>query len=209
MIHRRQMLTAALCAVPLVGCNVFPSPPTPQIYRLSPQSPTASEPPHQRSLRRQLVIDVPTASQSLDTDRIALIHGRTKFDYYAGSLWTDRVPMLVQMLLVEAFESDGGIAHVGRDAQELTPDYLLAAEIRKFEAVYGDTGNRPPMAVIALDLVLVKMPEHRMLARTLIVEQSPASNNSVEGVVEAFDAAAGNLLPRCVTWAISVMRKTG
>src|SRR5689334_3468475 len=209
MIHRRQILTAAICAVPLVGCNVFPSPPTPQIYRLSPQSPTESDPPHQRSLRRQLEIDVPTASQSLDTDRIALIRGRTKFDYYASSLWTDRVPMLVQMLLVEAFEGDGSVAHVGRDAQELTPDYLLATEIRKFEAVYGETGDRPPMAVIALDLVLVKMPEHRMLARTRVVEQSPASNDSVEGVVEAFDAAAGKLLPRCVTWTISVMRKNG
>src|SRR6476619_1509182 len=114
MIRRRQVLLAASCAVPLVGCSVFPNPPTPQIYRLSPPSPTASDLRHRRILRRQLVIDLPTASESLDTDRIALIRGRTKFDYYANSLWTDRVPVLIQTLLVEAFEGDGGITQVGR-----------------------------------------------------------------------------------------------
>ena len=78
-----------------------------------------------RILHRRLVVDIPTASESLDTDRIALIRDRTRFDYYANSLWTDRVPLLVQALLVEAFENDGSIAQVARDAQTLTPDYLL------------------------------------------------------------------------------------
>ena len=101
----------------------MPSPPAPQIYRLTP---VADDPPRRRILHRRLVVDIPTASESLDTDRIALIRDRTRFDYYANSLWTDRVPLLVQTLLVEAFENDGSIAQVGRDAQTLTPDYLLA-----------------------------------------------------------------------------------
>ena len=69
--------------------------------------------PRRRILHRRLVVDIPIASESLDTDRIALIRDRTKFDYYANSLWTDRVPLLVQTLLVEAFENDGSIAQVG------------------------------------------------------------------------------------------------
>ncbi len=208
MILRRQVLIAASSVVTFAGCSVFPTQPTSQIYRLSPQSPTASDPPHGRILRRQLVIDVPTASESLDTDRIALVRGRTKFDYYANSLWTDRVPVLVQTLLVEAFEGNGSIAQVGRDAQDLTPDYLLVTEVRRFEAVYGEAVDQPPTAIIALDLGLVRMPNHRMLARALVVERSPASNNSVESVVEAFDVAVGKILQQCVTWTISVMRPT-
>jgi cholesterol transport system auxiliary component len=207
MIRRRQVLMAASCAGPFVGCSVFPSPPAPQIYRLSPQSPTASDPPHRRILRRQLVIDLPTASESLDTDRIALIRGRTKFDYYANSLWTDRVPVLIQTLLVEAFEGDGSIGQVGRDAQDLTPDYILATEVRKFEANYGDGTDQPPTVVIALSLGLIKMPDHRMLARTLVAERSPASSNSVESVVEAFDVAGRKVLLECVSWTIGIMRR--
>lgn len=186
---------------------MLPSPPTPQIYRLSLQSLPASDPPHRRSLRRQLVIELPTASESLDTDRIALVRGRTKFDYYANSLWTDRVPVLIQTLLVEAFEGDGSIAQVGRGAQDLTPDYILTTEVRKFEASYGERADQPPTVVIALSLRLIKMPDHRMLARTLVTEESPASSNSVESVAEAFDVAVGRILLQCVTWTTGIMRR--
>ena len=207
MIRRRQVLLAASCAVPFVGCSVFPDPPTPQIYRLNRPSPMASDLPHRRILRRQLVIDLPTASESLDSDRIALIRGRTKFDFYANSLWTDRVPVLIQTLLVEAFEGDGGITQVGRGAQDLTPDYVLATDVRKFEASYGQGADQPPTVVISLSLGLIKMPDHRMLARTLVTEESPASSNSVESVAEAFDVAVGRMLLQCVTWTTGIMRR--
>ena len=133
-LPRRKMLITASCAMPFAGCSVLPSPPASQIYRLTP---VADDPPRRRILHRRLVVDIPTASESLDTDRIALIRDRTRFDYFANSLWTDRVPVLVQTLLVEAFENDGSIAQVVRDAQTLTPDCLLRTEIRRFEAVYA------------------------------------------------------------------------
>jgi cholesterol transport system auxiliary component len=152
-------------------------------------------------------VDIPTASESLDTDRIALIRDRTRFDYYANSLWTDRVPLLMQTLLVEAFENDGSISQVARDAQTLTPDCLLQTEIRRFEAVYGGPGDQLPMAVTALDLSLVRMPDHRMLGRTLITESAPASLNSVDSVIEAFDVAVGKLLRQCVAWTMSTISR--
>ena len=201
-LPRRRMLIAASCTVPFAGCSVLPSPPVPQVYRLTP---VADDPPRRRILHRRLVVDIPIASESLDTDRIALIRDRTRFDYYANSLWTDRVPLLVQTLLVEAFENDGSIAQVARDAQTLTPDYLLATEIRRFEAVYAGSGDQLPMAVAALDLSLVKMPDHRMLGRTLITESAPASLNSVDSIVEAFDVAVGKILLRCVAWTTSTI----
>ena len=201
-LPRRRMLIAASCTVPFAGCSVLPSPPVPQVYRLTP---VADDPPRRRILHRRLVVDIPIASESLDTDRIALIRDRTKFDYYANSLWTDRVPLLMQTLLVEAFENDGSIAQVARDAQTLTPDYLLATEIRRFEAVYAGSAEQLPMAVAALDLSLVKMPDHRMLGRTLITESAPASLNSVDSIVEAFDVAVGKILLRSVAWTTSTI----
>jgi cholesterol transport system auxiliary component len=205
LLPRRRMLIAASCTVPFAGCSVLPSAATPQIYRLAP---AADDPPRRRILHRRLVVDIPTASESLDTDRIALIRNRTRFDYYANSLWTDRVPLLMQTLLVEAFENDGSIPQVARDAQTLTPDCLLQTEIRRFEAVYGDPSDQLPMAVTAFDLSLVKMPDHRMLGRTLVTESAPASFNSVDSVVEAFDVAVGKTLLRCVAWTTSTISRT-
>jgi cholesterol transport system auxiliary component len=199
---RRRILGAAVCIVPLMGCSLLPAPPAPQIFRLSP---LADDPPSGRIIRKRLVVDIPMASESLDTDRIAVIRDRTRFDYYANSLWTDRVPLLVQGLLVEGFENDGTIAQVGRDAHTLTPDYLLETEIRAFEARYTGSSEQLPSAVVALDVSLVKMPDHRLIGRTLITETSAAARNSVDAIVEAFDVAVGKILLRSIAWTTGKM----
>jgi cholesterol transport system auxiliary component len=199
---RRHILVAAFCIVPLAGCSVLRDPPAAQIYRISPM---ADYPKDGQIIHKRLVVDIPTAPQSLDTDRIALFRDRTRFDYYADSVWTDRVPMLLQALLVEAFENEGSIPAVGRGAETLTPDYLLKTEIREFEARY-DQDNQPPSAVVALDLSLVKMPDRQMIGRTLITESTPAARNSVDSVVEAFDAAVGKILVRSTVWTMRLMR---
>ena len=176
--------------------------PRAQIYRLRP---LADDAPSKGRIRKRLVVDIPTASESLDTDRIALIRARTRFDYYANSLWTDRVPLLLQGLLVEAFENDGSIAEVGRDAQTLTPDYLLVTEIRDFEARYTGSGQQTPSVVVTLDFSLVKMPDHQMIGRTLITESSSAARDNVDSVVEAFDVAVGKALVRSIAWTTGIM----
>jgi len=152
------------------------------------------------------VVDIPTASESLDTDRIALVRERTRFDYYANSLWTDRVPLLLQGLLLEAFENDGTISQVARDASTLTPDYMLETELRAFEARYAGSGDQPPSVAVAWSLSLVKMPGRQMTSRSLVRESAQASRNSTDSVVEAFDVAVGKGLERSVSWTIDVMR---
>jgi cholesterol transport system auxiliary component len=202
VLSRRSLLVSASCIAPLAGCSVLPKPTAAQIYRLSAP---ADDPPNRRVLRKRLVIDIPTASESLDTDRIALTRNRTRFDYYADSLWTDRAPLLLQGLLVEAFENDGSIAEVGRSARALTPDYVLEAEIRDFQASYEAPGDQPPAAVVTLALSLVRMPDHQMAGQTVITESASASHNSLDSVVEAFDAAVGKLLVRSVAWTTRMM----
>ena len=59
----------------------------------------------------------------------------------------------------------------------------------------------------ALDLSLVKMPEHQMPSRMLITESASASRNSIDSVVEAFDVAVGKILLRCVAWTTSTISR--
>jgi cholesterol transport system auxiliary component len=166
------------------------------------------DPPYGPILRKRLVVDIPTASESLDTDRIALIRDRTQFDYYANSLWTDRIPLLLQALLLEAFENDGTVAEVARAASALTPDYLLETEIRDFEARYVTPGEQLPSVVVAWSLSLVKMPGRQMAGRMLVTESSSASRNNLDSVVEAFDVAVGGGLVRSVAWTTHMMGRT-
>ena len=206
LLSRRGVLVGASCIVPLAGCSVLPSAPVAQIYRLSP---TVDDPPPGTVLRKRLVVEIPTASESLDTDRIALIRNHTRFDYYANSLWTDRVPLLVQGLLIGALENDGGIAEIARDASNMTPDYVLQTEIREFAARYTGTGEQPPETVVTLDLSLVKMPDRKMIGRTLVTETAQAARNSLDSVVEAFDAAVSRVLMRSVVWTTRTIGTAG
>jgi cholesterol transport system auxiliary component len=195
---RAFLLAAALLGVP-PGCSVLPAPPVAQIYRLSPQP---EDPPGRAIPHSKLTIDLPVASQSLDTDRIALAQGRTRFDYYANSVWTDRLPVLLQTLLVEAFEADGRIAKVNRDIYGLAHGNLLRTEIRRFEAQYAGPATGPPEVVVVLGLRLSTGPEGRLVGHRLVSARVQASRDKLDAVVTAFDAAIGEALAQSVTWTV-------
>ncbi len=198
-VSRRIFLFAVSVLMGPPGCSLMPTAPRAQIYRLSPQV----EDPQGRSIPdSKLMVDLPTASQSLDTDRIALMQGRIRFDYYADSVWTDRLPVLLQSLMVEAFEADGRIAEVGRDVYRLTKFYLLRTEIRRFEAQYAEPATGSPEIAVVLALQLSASPEGRLVGDTLISVRAHASQDKVDAVVIAFDSATSDALAQSVAWTV-------
>jgi cholesterol transport system auxiliary component len=199
VLLRRTILFAVPVLMVPSGCSVIPTPQTSQIYRLSPQV----EDPKGRAIPdSKLIVDLPTASQSLDTDRIALMQGRIRLDYYADSVWTDRLPALLQGLMVEAFEGDGRIAEVGRDVYRLTKSYLLRTEIRRFEAQYAAPANGAPEVVVVLALQLSANPDGRLVGNTVVSVRARATQDKVDAVVIAFDGATGDALAQSVAWAV-------
>lgn len=203
-VPRRIFLLAGPLLAASSSCSVLPNPSMAQIYRLSPQvnDPGGHSIPHSR-----LLVDMPTASQSLDTNRIALTQGRTRFDYYADSVWTDRLPTLLQTLLVEAFEADGRITELSRDAYSLTRGYLLRTDIRLFEAQYAESATGPPDIAVALDLHLSANPEGRSVGNKLISARAQAAQNKLDAIVIAFDTATGDALAQSVTWTVRAISR--
>jgi len=200
MTRRRVIASCGL--ISLAGCSLV-SAPTPQIYRLSP---TDDDPPGAIVRRGSLAIDMPTAPENLDSDRIALTRGATRFSYFADATWTDRVPALLRTLLVEAFEATGRIADVWTDPEGMTTGHLLETQIRAFNARYDSAAATPPVVEVSLDLRLVRLPGQRRVGRTLIASQSLAARNEVSSVVRAFNVATTEALNRSVMWTLQVMR---
>jgi cholesterol transport system auxiliary component len=193
---RALLLGLALLILP-VGCSLVPSPQTAQIYRLSPQ---VNDPPGRRIPHSELTISLPFASESLDTDRIALTQGQTRFDYYADSIWTDRVPVLLQTLMVGVFQGDGRFTEVNRDNGGLTQGYVLRTEIRQFEAQYPSQANGPPEVSVVLELRLSAGAEGRVLGHKLVSAEARASRNKLDSIVMAFDAATAETLAQTAAW---------
>ena len=204
LIRRRTFLVGApLLALP-AGCSLLPTPQAAEIYQLSPQ---VSDPPGPSVPHSELTINLPIASASLDTDRIALTLGRIRFDYYADSVWTDRLPVLLQTLMVEAFQSDGRLTEVARDNYGLTQGYVLRTEVRRFEAQYPSAGTGPPDISIVLELQLSAGVQGRLLGSRLISVQTRAARNKLDAVVTAFDAATAAALSQTVAWTAQTISR--
>jgi len=198
---RRAVLTGAMalslsaCAGNLIG----PPSPAAALYVLRPEfGPVSGGSP----VRQQLVVAVPAAPAALDTERIALERGVDVMDYYAQSQWTDRLPLVVQSLLVEGFEKSGQVAAVAREGAGIRADVVLETELRQFEAYYAVPDTAPEIR-ITLVAKLVGVTNRNVIDTMEVSRTARASANNLQSVIAAFTLAGGEALKDTVRWAIA------
>jgi cholesterol transport system auxiliary component len=207
----------ALSACSLPNFEDIIGPPDPlQLYVLRPSwppAPAAGGAP----VRWQLAVAVPAASASLDTARIALNPTPTTMDYYANASWVDRAPLLLQSLLLEGFSNTQRVS-AARDTVGLAVDYVLATELREFQAQYEGLvlpprvpeGEEPPpvppgpapRVVVRIEAKLIAIPDRRIIASLTTATNANAQANSVEAVVLAFNQATGVALAQIIDWTL-------
>jgi cholesterol transport system auxiliary component len=200
----RRLLLIAGSSFALAACGSLDKlvgpPEAPQIYALNP---TAPQTVPGAKADWALAIAKPDAAENLDSARIALARGDTQLDYYANAVWPDHLTDLVQTALLAGFEGSGRIASVSREEDTLHADYILMTDLRDFEARYASMDGVPKVAVrIVAHLVDARS---RQIAASLTVSlDEPASANSVNAVVKAFDAALGKAVAQIVPWALAL-----
>jgi len=199
--HFVMAITAIAALVPLLaGCGgILSSPPDRQLYRVNPTLAFPARLPH---VAAQLLVATPMAPAGLDTERIALSRSPVSLNYFADVQWADRAPFLVQTALVEGFEKSAALPAVGPDNGGLRADFVLETEIRHFEAIYDSPDGLPRIAV-ALDAMLVHMPDRSIVAHTSVSREQSAAANAVPDIVRAFDGALGGAVEDVVTWTVT------
>ena len=199
MIRRRTFLLAlstglTACTGPLGGGA------PPQLYTLTP---VKDFPPNLPRTTAQLLVEAPSAPGGLDSERIALMKSAVSLDYFASVAWTDRAPKMVQDLLVESFENTGKIAAIDRESLALRADFVLEPDLRDFTAIY--TGADPPVVRVRMGLKLVRLPDKQIVAQHTASADAHATQNSVAGVVEAFNTAIHQVISDAVAWTLTAM----
>lgn len=198
-LHRRHLIATA-GAFFAAGCaDVIGPPPAPDLYVLQPHLPARLAGP-QASFG--LAVQVPDSPAGLDSARIAISRPPAGLDFYASSAWSDRVPMLVQRQMVEAFEACGRIASVARDADGARSDVILNSDLRNFEARY-DQGEGAPLAVVRLGVRLMDARSRKILATTVFSKEVRAASNSVDAAVAALTEALAGVLAELVPWVLN------
>ncbi len=188
------VLSLAACSLP----NLPGSGKPPELYDLTPKSTFSEDLP---SVDWQLIIEVPTAPAGLDTNRIAVRETATKISYIKDVTWIDRVPSLVQTLLVESFENSERIVAVGRESVGLRADYVLKSDIREFQLERGGGKDR---VHVRFNAKLVRMPERVIIGTITASHDVHISNSSISTVIGGFDDALGKVLKKVVEWTLTL-----
>ncbi len=189
-------------ALALAGCGaggLIGPPPAPQIYTLQPGFAAL---PNAGTVTWQLIVAQPVAPEVLDTQRIALERAPNVMDYYANAQWPDTLSLLLQGLLIEAFEKSGKIAAVGREGSGLRGDYVLATEIRNFEAYYQVPDAAPKIRVGVVAKLLGAL-SHNLAGTTLVERAAQAAANDLVSITAAFGQAARVAVEDIVTWTLT------
>lgn len=195
----RRALIAGASSLFLAGCaDVVGPPPAPRLYTLHPALPAAQP---GGTLSWALSIAEPNAMAGLNRPRIAITRPPAGLDFFADVAWSDRLPVLVQNALVEAFESGGRLAAVSRDGEGARSDIILDSDLRDFSVRY-DQGEAAPLAVVRLSLRLVETGSRKVLAYKEFSAEVRSSANSVEAAVSALTEALSRVLSALVPFVL-------
>ncbi|MEM1371933.1 MAG: ABC-type transport auxiliary lipoprotein family protein [Pseudomonadota bacterium] len=194
-------LGLASCA----GLETLTSAATPvELYALTPKSTFASGLPR---LRQQIVVEEPTASAAVASDRITVQPSALRVQYLPEARWVDRAPAIIQTLLIESYENTGKVDAVGRSAVGLRADYLIITDLREFQARLpaADEPDAPLEVLVRLNMKVVDSFEDRIIASRSFQELAPAEGDDPDMVVLAFDEALGAVLKDSISWSIREM----
>jgi cholesterol transport system auxiliary component len=152
-----------------------------------------------RAREWQLGIVEPRAIGPLDGTRIAVMPAAGQIETYKGARWRDSAPVLVQQLLLQAFQDSASLAGVGAPTSVLHADFALQSDLQDFQTEYR--GARLPTVVIRLNGQLVDNSSGRILASRTFTAEQPCAGSALPEVFSAFQVALNQMLPQVVEWA--------
>jgi cholesterol transport system auxiliary component len=136
-----------------------------------------------------LSVALPAAAPGLDVDRIALLKNRNQLDYYYGVRWGGTAAQVMQILLVSRLQAQQGLKNVSPEGLPVNADYLLALELRDFQAEYA-SDDAAPLVRVTLVGTLVNIKTRAMAGSITTTSLVAARDNRMSAVVAAFEAAA-------------------
>jgi cholesterol transport system auxiliary component len=148
-----------------------------------------------------LAIAEPSASTALDSNRIAVRPKPELLQVYAGAIWSDAAPVLVQSALIDALGGSERFRAVGRPTDALSADLLLQLDLRHFEAVYAE-GAKAPTVVVELQATLIDQRSQRVLSSRRFRAEQACEDEKLPQVVTAFDAALEQAANALAPWLL-------
>jgi len=153
---------------------------------------------------RDLIVEEPTASGALNTERILIRPSPLEAQYLPDARWTDTVPIMVQTLMVRSLQQTGGVRFVGRRPIGLGGDFALLTEVTDFQAAVAPDGTTVTTR-IRIVATMVRESDAQVVASRVFQIDSVAPSTETIDIVQALDQSMGRLLPDFVSWAMAAV----
>jgi cholesterol transport system auxiliary component len=194
-------LVAALALSLLAGCGSLLGGATTPLDAFELRAPQVAS---ARATSRSLVVEIPGASGALNTDRIMIRPNPLQAQYLPGVRWTDEAPVMLQSVMLRAFEDTDALRFVGRRPLGSLGDLALLSELTDLQAEVAPDGT--VTARVRLTARLIREEDASVLAsRTFQATRQVASNETMD-VVQGLNAASDAVVGEVVTW---VLRQIG
>ena len=191
-------LLAALALSLLSGCSaLLGGAATPlDAYELrAPQVQVAA-----RATGRSLVIETPGSGGALDTDRIMIRPNPLQAQYLPGARWTDQAPVMLQTVMLRAFEDTNALRYVGRRPLGGLGDVALVSELTDLQAEVGPDGAT--VARMRVFVRFVRESDAAVLSSRSFQAAVPIASTETLDVVQGLNAASDAVIGQMVTWVL-------
>lgn len=157
------------------------------------------------SISTAIGIDMPLSEASLDTERIALTPSIYKRDYFAEGQWPDRLPKVMQSVLLESLGERWGAAHVSRTGAGIQVGHVLQTEIQDF-SVYNLNSAHPEVQ-LKIAFKILNLRSRNVLGGRVFFVKEPVCSTTMGGIVEALNKGLHTLLNEAMPWVESTVLK--
>jgi len=197
MIRLLHQATLAAAALLLASCALLERPREVHLYApaLQPLE-TAPAPAAARSWR--LAVDEPQAIAPFDAERMVVAPQPGELQYYANARWRDHAPLMVQDLLLQAFDEAAPQAHAARNDPA---EFRLRSDLRALTADYR--GASMPTVVVRLDAQLLRRADGEVVAARRFDVERPCAGTQLPQVFAAFEQALNRLSRDVVEWTVA------
>lgn len=156
-----------------------------------------------RQLPRDVIIELPTTSGALSTDRILIRPNALQAQYLPEVRWSDPTPVMVQTLMLRSVEATGAVRYVGRQPLASNGDYAVVTELVDFQAELGAAGDAA--AQLKMIVRVIRERDASIVASKTFVASAPSASTETQPLVAAFNHASSKLFKDFAAWLPTVM----
>lgn len=146
------------------------------------------------------IVEVPSASGAIDTDRILVRPTARQVAYLPDARWTAAAPVMLQSALVETFLRSNAFRYVGRRPLGVSGDIVLVSDLLDFGAEVRGDG-----AIVEVTLVarLVREEDAAITASRTFTRSVAIPDTRSATILAGFEAATSALLTDVATWVLA------